>query len=905
MRRIISILFLLSGITGLVYQVLWAKYLALFLGSTAQAHTIVLAVFLGGLALGSIVFGRIADRIGNQLALYGWLEIGVGVLGAASPYLLSSGADMYLYLARDNLLNPTILFLLKLVFSALVLLVPTVLMGGTLPALSRFMTDALGDMERKVSWLYFLNSAGAAFGALIAGFVLIPGLGLDLSTSLVAAGNIVIGLIALLLAKGRAGVLAANQVGPTTEVAEAGGGVSVYHIYIIYFAIFLSGCISLGYEIAWIRLLSLVLGSSTYSFSIMLAAFIAGIALGALLVNRRIFPSVDSYLLFGFAELALALSVLFTLQFYERLPFYFSFYKGMLSDTPAAYNVFLLLKFLFCFCLMLLPTTCLGMTLPLATRAVTNSVSEIGKKVGNVYSANTLGNVIGAILAGLLLLPLLGIQTLIEAGAVLNLLIGLIVVFTAAQTVARTKLTTAFVCIALAALALGYVGSWDKKIITSGAFLKNITLHNISFDKFKHGFGNQDLLYYKDDSNATVSVTKYHGGGTVLKVNGKADASTGRDISTQMLLAQIPLMLKTDAKQVLVVGLGSGITAGSALTHTIDTVDVVEISQGVVEAAQYFNSHNGAALKDPRLNLHVEDAKTFLALTPKLYDVIISEPSNPWIAGIGNLFSVEFYREAKAHLAPGGVMVQWFHSYAIDDELVRLILRTFAASFEHVTLWNTIQNSAVDGDFLLIGSSRPLVPSYSAVEAKLIEPKIAADFARIGIKSLATLMSLQVGTDRGVRAIGGRGHLNADRFPVLEYQAPRALFIGSGAEVLNARDERVKPISSAPLFFTEYLKQRGQPLTAAEYKELAQYHKIFSATSFYARVLHKWRSQDPNAELVLRALLDYYYERGQLQLALGVAEDLLSSEPGNASLHKLIGELKEKWEASQVVLPGD
>jgi spermidine synthase len=339
---------------------------------------------------------------------------------------------------------------------------------------------------------------------------------------------------------------------------------------------------------------------------------------------------------------------------------------------------------------MLLPTTFLGMTLPLASCIVTQTLSQMGSKVGLVFSLYTLGNVLGAILAGLWLLPLLGMKTLIESGVIVNLLVGSTVLWTATRWGWwRRALVMGSGLVGLVAVIF-YMPSWDKLVLSSDQFRNRQIPQYRSYEDYRRNIHHQSLLFYKDDKDTTVTVEQARDGNLFLKVNGKTDASSRGDLPTQLLPTHVPLLLKPDATQVLVIGLGSGITAGSALRHPLERLDLVEISAGVVEAAQFFKDHNYNALEDSRLRLHLEDAKTLLRLTPRRYDVIIREPSNPWIVGIGNLFSVDFYREARRHLTEGGLLAQWFHTYEMDNDTLRLILRTFASVFEHVTLWKTL-----------------------------------------------------------------------------------------------------------------------------------------------------------------------------------------------------------------------
>lgn len=855
MRRLVSILFFLSGATGLLYEVVWAKYLSLTFGNTAMAYTVVLATFLGGLAIGNAIWGPRADRAGRRLRLYGALEVGIGLLALASPHLLVLFSELYVAVARQGSVSPMAAVGLRLVLSALVLLLPTVLMGGTLPTLSRFATRSLGQLEGAVSWLYFLNSAGAVLGTLLAGFCLIPVYGLNTTIMIGGVVNIVIGLVCLTLKPKE------ESLGVQEHPRPQPGPITLTQIRMTYGAVFLSGCVSLAFEIAWIRLLSLVLGSSTYSFSIMLAAFISGIALGSWLITRRILPGVSSYLLLGLAELSIGLSIVLTLPVYERLPYYFLKISWLLNRTPTTFYIFEGIKFLFCFGLMLLPTTFIGMTLPLASRIVTQSAAEVGKGVGSIFSVNTVGNVLGAVVAGLVLLPLLGIQTLIGAGIAANLFIGFVILVTASQWSRKTRLAAIAGVLAIAAVFRLNSGAWDKRVMSSGEFRTREAPEYADYEEYKSLFEAEDLLYYKDDSNMTVTVVRNKADDDLLlKVNGKVDATKEGDLPTQILLAQLPMCLKPEAREVLVVGLGSGITAGSVLRHPVERLDMVEISGAVVEAEWFFRPYNYSALLDPRLHLHVDDAKTILKVTRRRYDVIISEPSNPWIAGIGNLFSIEFYEEALAHLKEDGLIVQWFHTYEANDDILKLILRTFTSVFRHVTLWE------VGPDILVLGSRKPLSVNSARTEAVFNKEEIRSDLKRIGIQYLSTLFSLHAASDSTVRQMAGKGELNSDFLPRLEYHAPKAFYLDMASDLVDRHDERWLPKKEGAVMLSQYLSERDRPLSRAELKDMAEFHAK-SESVIAPGLLTEWTKRFPEDPEALWALAQAQRNEAKLESA--------------------------------------
>ncbi len=818
MKRTVHGLFFLSGAAALAYETLWAKYLALGLGHTAHAYAVVMAAFLGGLALGNALLGPAADRSANRLRLYAYLELGIGLFAVLSPYLMVLASNFYVSAARAGLFSGSGLFALRLALAAAVLLPPTILMGGTLPALSRYAVESLGEMEASVSFLYFVNGAGSVLGAIVVGFWMIPALGLDLSTTLAATVNVVIGAVCLHLAKGlRDEAPSRTAKAPKDRSADA-------RERLICWAVLVSGFVSLCDEVAWTRLLALVLGSSAYSFSVMLAAFIGGIALGSLIVARRREATKDPALAFGLAELGVAVALVATLPLYPYLPYLFLRLQTSFEPTAGNFLPFQALQFSACFLLTLLPAALIGATLPLATRAVTRRVDQVGAKVGKVFAFNTAGNVLGAAAAGLWLLPNLGLKPLLEAGLLLNWAIGAVVVIVLVRKPASWKATVLAVSLAPVLLVVLGGGAWDARAWTSAPYRLRGGLATTARDygEFRTMLNGSEVIFYREDADASVAVTRGAGGELSLKLNGKADASTGPDMRAQVLLGQLPLLLKPDAKRVFMVGMGSGVSAGAALLHPIESLDLVEISPAVVEASRLFDAHNHRPLDDPRLRLHVDDAKTVLRVNGGRYDVIVSEPSNPWVAGIGGLFTEEFYAEASAHLADGGVMAQWFHLYAMTDDLLLSVLRTYRTAFPYVTAW-----SPFPGDLILIGSREPLKPDFAALEKRFASAGVKADLARVGVADVPVFLSLQMASEEQIRWLmdsrPARIPLNQDRFPLLEYEAPKAFYLSAEASILGEHDQRLEGDARHELYWSRYLAGRG-PLTRGEFAALSSYY---------------------------------------------------------------------------------
>ncbi len=819
MHWLIYSCFLLSGVTGLVYQVLWGRYFQLFIGATSYAHTVVLATFMGGLAIGNALFGRLVDRGVRTLRLYGLLEIGIGLSCMLFPMGYQGMSSAYLSLASSDVSSPLNLFL-KLLFAVTAMLVPTVLMGGTLPVLVRTIIRQFKEIGSKVGTLYFLNSAGAMFGCLIAGFLLIPSFGLEFSFVLTALLNILIGVVFLTLSRRMAETTSLSP--ESADVSDAASPItySSRQIRGVYAVIFVTGALTMVYELIWIRLLGLVLGSSTYSFSIMLFTFIGGIALGGWLVSRILRSDRDALLIFALCELGILGAIIVMMPLYQRLPYTFNVIASWLTRSEETFALYLLVKILVCTLAMTLPAILIGMTLPLASRVAVRGLRILGTGVGNVFSINTLGNVLGALLGGFVLIPWLGLMNSLYVALFATGICGIVLLMLAQRGTLRQRGIAAAVAAAVFLVAVLAVPTWDPALLNSGLFRKNSRVAE-SYEAYVATVSKNKVIYHQDGVDLSVVVLQDRAdeGLLRLKVNGKTDASTGVDMATQLHLGHIPMLLHPHPKRVLVIGLGSGCTANAVLRYETEQLDIVEISDSVVTASRYFEPVVGAPLNDPRTTLHLADAKEFLSLQPPgTYDVIISEPSNPWIAGIGNLFSTEFFDAARSRLAPGGIMVQWVQLYEMHDRIAAVIFNTFSATFQHVTAWHPGAT-----DFILVGSEAAYPLDFPRMDRFLSRPDIHEELTglrvREKVRSTLSFLAMQFMGARSFRAAWpGEGRFNSDFFPYLEFEAPRMLFIREGVKVLLKHDGRRVPRANSDLYVADYLGHRE--LTLAERHEL-------------------------------------------------------------------------------------
>ncbi|MFM7214720.1 MAG: fused MFS/spermidine synthase [Verrucomicrobiota bacterium] len=762
--------FFVSGIAGLVYQVVWTRYLALFLGHTSYAVIAVLAAFMGGLALGNAWLGSVVDRMPRPLQFYAGLELGIGVFALLFPIYYELVHRGYVALLGMGTPHGMLRLGIQGLFAAATILIPTILMGATLPALTRFVTRSLSELRGRVATLYAINSTGAVVGVLLADWWWIPGLGLEVTLYLGAAMSLLVGLVALATSR-----VVEHGSGPTsgTIAMETSESFTPRQLRTAVWAIGVSGFVAMLYEVVWTRLLGLAIGSSTHAYSLMLATFIGGIAAGGWLIQRWRTPG-KTLLGFAVAELALAATLAASLWFYELIPWWLSRLAGLLARTTASYPLYELLQGALCVAVMFVPTVCLGTTLPLASRIATAELGRVGGSVGRVFAVNTLGTVLGAILTGLVFLPRLGLAHTLGLGIALNAAVGLLLLSETRQRDRRLWI----------AAVLGLlVVFWGTSVLSprwERAFALGIWRSKTppaTWEEYRRQVDGTVLRYHKDGAGSSVTVLSSMQLGEenlLLRVNGKTDATSIGDAPTQALLAHVPLLTRPGSTDVLVVGLGSGMTVGSALRHPgVKRVDVVEISPEVVEATrQFFTPFNHGALEDPRTHLVVEDAKAFLKATPQRYDVVISEPSNPWMAGVAGVFSREFYGDIRDRLKPGGIAAQWLQMYEMDDRTVDLVINTFASVFPEVGIW------MVGGrDLVLLGTLDPVAVDPVQMGRAAEHPEVRADLARVGIRDLTSLLNLElIPMGDGIFVPDPASPVHSDLNPILEYAAQRAFF---------------------------------------------------------------------------------------------------------------------------------
>jgi spermidine synthase len=848
---LIAFLFFGSGATALIYEVAWLRALILIFGSTAFAVSTVLATFMAGLAVGSYAVGCWVDRRASPIAVYGALEIGIGLYALAVPPLFDALQPIYrwLWIAVEPPAYFFALFRFLLCFA--VLFLPTAMMGGTLPALARFTALARRDLTTAVGGLYGVNTVGAFLGTLLGGFLLLPGHGLAATVRIAAAVNLGLGAAALGLAWWRRG--RAAESGEVGEVGEARGARAGAALSLgvrsagaplaVTIAFALTGFAALALEVAWTRVLALVIGPSVYAFSLMLAAFLAGLGLGSLVFSW----ALGRYRWTGagpFAALSAVAGALtfVTLLAFQRLPW---LYWQLLDGWGGAevrpgliFAVGLLLSGL----VMLPPTLALGGLFPAALAGFGISRGRAGRGVGRLYAANGGGAIAGSFAAGFILIPAVGLQRTVLLAAWLYLAVAAALWWAAARGRRGAWLGPAL-AVGLALVMYVAAPSWNRTLMSSGVYHYGVRTEGplaLSESGGAAGGLGYEEEFYREGLVSTVLVAREPGvydwlgqdsvPSILLVTNGKVDASSLADMPTQILSAHIPLLLHREPRRALVIGLASGTTAGSALRHDLESLDVVEIEPTVVEASHVFDFVNGRPLADPRTRLSVADGRTFLLLGEERFDVIISEPSNPWISGSSNLFTLEFFQLARGRLAQGGIFAGWIQMYGLAPENLKVVLRTFQTAFPETFVFNTIPYA----DLLLIGSVEPLRVDVEELERRASRRVLREDLRRVGVEGAAQLLA------RGrlgpaelaelVEAAPGPAPLNTDDNAWIEFRAPFDLY-----QRTRGANERLIEVFARGL--APYL-EAGDPQTLAAFRArlAGEYQELgFFTESKFAR----------------------------------------------------------------------
>ena len=784
-KPIVWLIFIFSGASGLIYQVIWMRQLTLIFGSTVFATSTVLTAFMGGLALGSYYFGKkIDESTQSPLRIYALLEAGIGAFCLVWPLILTVLGALYVLIHRNITSEFYTLSLIRFVLTFGVLLIPSTLMGGTLPVLTRFFVKRLEQLGTNIGILYALNTFGAVIGTVAAGFFLIEALGIRWTLGVGIAINFVVAAIAIVLAR-KALATEADEPQEETQQLEPENVAHQPERLLVLWAIGISGFCALAYEVLWTRIMVFFLGSTTYAFATMLAAFLFGIALGSVVLARWVDRIKQPVAIFGIIQLGIGLFALILMPAFEEL-------YGLSRAFQSTFGLSRFWTFFSCFLVMSLPTFLMGASFPLVTKIYTGSARQLGKSIGNVYAVNTVGSILGSFCAGFILIPLLGIRPSIVLTVALNSGIGCLLILKSRwQTETGKSL--------LQGIGIG------MPILNAGlAVILLLTVNQPLFLKsaiFKTQRPGDTLVDYNEEVDATVTTLKDDEGVYRLYVdtNQAADASRW-DSPSHRVIAHLPLLLHPRPKRALVVGFGMGLTSHSITQHGVK-VDAIELSSGVLSAAQkYFTHVNENVFENPQFNYKLNDGRNHILMTKTKYDMISTGIIHPLVsAGSSNIYTADFYRLCRRILTEDGIMCQWVPLHRLPEDHYKMIVRTFIEVFPETTLWYKYTPDFV----ILIGTREPLWINYKNFIDRARIANIREGLAADDLDGMSLLDSFMMGPET-VQKYVGAGPIHTDNRPRLEFF--------HGADLVGTTTQNVKGMAKYRERVLPYLTNYGATL---------------------------------------------------------------------------------------------
>jgi spermidine synthase len=747
---VFGFIFFFSGLSSLVYQVVWVRMLSLFFGSDIYSATITLSVFMGGLALGAWLASLFGDRSRRPLVVYGVVEVAIGMCALAVPIILDVFQPEYRSIYRSYIdTAPLIYHAFRTIVAISALLMPTVLMGATLPLLVRYFAQREAELGRRAGLLYAVNTFGALSGTLLAGFLLLPNLGVRLTVNIVVGLNLLLGMVAVGVGVNcdRLDVVTSVVSETTRHSRRLQGAVLV--------AIGLSGLAALALEVVWIRILVQSFSATVYAFAIMLASFLFGIQYGSLKASWQVDRSPRpahalAELMFGLAVAVTAVAVLsdFAPQIFGALVWRLS---DVLQGAFGAASV--VAQFVVASILIGVPALMLGATFPFSVKAYNEDLERRASSTGKVYAANTTGAIAGSLLGGLVLLPMVGSRNSMLVIACIFAGAGFVLLFCTDRVSEFLRRRIILLEVAVGVCCAFGLLTVPSKIIA-----------NYGIQRSTH----PAVIYQVEGIAHTVDIVRNKAGIVIMMIDGNVEADTSLIQRRHFVLkAYLPLLLHPNPEVVNVIGLGLGITLRSIVRYpTVKSVRLIELAPDLIKAQKYLTKITDSVLGSPKVRLRIDDGRNFLSMTDESFDVITADPIHPRITGVGYLYTREYYEAIKSRLRPGGIVTQWMPMYSISRQSFDIAFRTFAQVFPNATFWY------VRGHGLFIASVESLAIDCRNVIRMFNNSAVKADMASIEINSPFQLL----------------GHLLMDRHHIAKYLA-------------RSRDDRINTDDNA---FLEY-----------------------------------------------------------------------------------------------------
>jgi predicted membrane-bound spermidine synthase len=817
------LLFFGTGAMVLLYEVVWARYLTLLLGQSAPAQTLALGVFLAGLAIGHRVFGSRSMRTTRPLAYYGRLELLLAVYAIGFDHVFRAVDTTFTRAAAGMVLSPW-LPALKIAAGGVLLIIPTMLMGGALPMLATWIQQHYPDASRRAARAYSVGAFGGVAGLVVAGGAVMGRVSLMHALWVGAALNGLVGLLAIAVSRfSRAAAIPAAGAptgGADTSVdREGSGGVVTAACYMVA----LAGAALLALEVLTSRAMGMLAGASQPSLWLVSAVFFFGIGLGATVVASpgwrwlRWGPATVSLVLVAAMWVGgLALAIEQWVQVFWHLS------AGLVRSTTG-YWLHLAVEAGLVFLLLGVPAALVGAILPLSLRLLGGTDNELGNRVGRLMAWSIAGGLAGVWITGHWLMPLLNLRGAYLAVAVVLCLAGSVLALSGGRSLSVVSGLVLMGALVWGAVSTG--ASWQV-VLTGGVYRFRET--KVDARVLESRRQATRLSFYQDAPDSTVSVEAGpaeppFGTNLVLRLNGEPEASSTLGFSRHVLTGHLPMLSRPRSTNIFILGWGGGGVAGAVLQHPVNRVVVAERSPSVLLAARQFNAINLGAIADPRLTVVPEDGRMVLRLSPDTFDIIISEPPSPWVAGADGLFSQEFYRICAGRLRPDGLMAQWLPAGEMSDEHVLVVLRTFGSVFPSLEIWDMSWR-----DVLLLGSQVPWPTGTNQFRAGFERESVRRHLALAGLRSPASVWARQLASQRTAWAIAGEGSLLTDARPRLASEAPLAFFVGASSRCMLAFDERWSVSWLAPDEKRHQLGTLPAPLVRSVFDPFPSYLGVLS-----------------------------------------------------------------------------
>lgn len=804
-QLVLLILCFLSGFSVLVYEIIWARQLSLIFGGTVIATTVVIAVFMAGLGFGSIFFGKRVDRTVHPLKLFSIVQFGICISSTLAFFAFGKLAAFHRIL-NLALKGSSVSTLFIILISSLFMLIPTFLAGGTLPIISKELVNDRNKIGWGVGWVYAVYTLGSMFGAFVAGFFLIAHFGQALSLTFAVVINLLLGFGSRLWLTNKTSIT-------ETPKDKSQGSLQQAMSSNLLVIVGLIGFCGLAYEILWTQALHIFLANSTYSFTSILIVFLFGIALGSILFARFFEANKQPIALLATCQTIIGLYVIVGAFLLNDLP-------GLLFSIRSALQVpvlrLILPGLLLSFIIGFIPTLCMGISFPLLCRLLAPSLQNLGKNVGKVFFTSTMGSIVGSLIAGFLLIPILGIVKSLISIAFINLGIGLFLC-----VVFESKKKMRFVIAESCALVIALLLTWS-------AFGKHMVLPP---SMFRSKMRADRILFYIETSQGTVIVNEDKLTGIrACYINNSAVCGTTYDaLKVVRLLGHLPFFINPDADTVLIVGFGIGITSSAVAEHDVTNIDCIEICPGVKAAAKFFSRFNKDVVTDPRVKFISEDGRHYVLLTNKKYDIISCDPTHPTL-GCNNLYTKEYFVSCKRLLNPGGVICQYLPLHKLSLNEFKTLIRTFSSVFPHTSVWLAHSHG------ILLGHDRSIQFDFNEFSKHLfgLNDDILDDPYLVAISLILD--------ENSVRNFTADARINTDDRPILEFFTPSSLRRENWhinlIELLNHRSDVTNTFTNIDDRgkMNRYLKGQNLFLSSLVYKNKGDIARSISALKAAAKI---------------------------------------------------------------------